>query len=186
MNNPASRLLVLLIATFIPAAHAEPLVNSMPLDRGFRQMYNLQFTDAHRTFGEYSKSRPEDPMGAVSDAAAWLFSEFDRLRILQSEFWVDDKPFLDLHKPPADPTIKKKFQSALDRTQSLVESALRKNPDDANAQLAGTLRLGLNANYIALIEKRQMAGLAEVKLGRQMAVKWRRSCSRSIQSSSTP
>jgi hypothetical protein len=150
---------------------AEPLVDSAPLDRGFRQMYNLQFADAHRTFGGYSTAHPDDPMGPVSNAAAYLFSEFDRLNILQSDFWVNDQPFLDLHKPPADPEIKKQFEAELARAQKLTDSALRKDRDDPNALLAGTLRLGLHADYLALIEKRQMAGLAEVKQGRQMAEK---------------
>lgn len=155
----------------LPALHAQPLVDSAPLDRGFRQMYNLQFAEAHRTFAEYSKSHPEDPMGSVSDAAAYLFSEFDRLHILQSEFWVEDQPFLDFHKPPADPAVKKQLEDALAKTQRLVDAALRRNPNDGNAQLAATLRLGLHADYLALIEKRQMAGLVEVKQSRQLAEK---------------
>jgi hypothetical protein len=155
----------------ISALQAEPLVDSKPLDRGFRQMYNLQFAEAHGTFADYSKIHPEDPMSFVGNAAAYLFSEFDRLKILQSEFWVEDQPFLDLHKPAADPAVKKQFEAELARAQKLTDAALRKNPDDANAQLAGTLRLGLHADYLALIEKRQMAGLSEVKQGRQMAEK---------------
>jgi hypothetical protein len=155
----------------ISSLRAEPLLDTAPLDRGYRQMYNLQFDSAHRTFGEYAKMHPEDPMAPLSNAAAWLFSEFDRLKILQSEFWVEDQPFLDFHKPPADPAVKKQFEQDLTRTQRLVDAALRKNPDDANAQLANTLRFGLHADYLALIEKRQMAGLAEVKQSRQVAEK---------------
>jgi hypothetical protein len=155
----------------ISLVHAEPLVDSAPLDRGFRQMYNLQFADAHQTFANYLRTHPADPMGSVSNAAAYLFSEFDRLNILESEFWVSDQPFLDLHKPAADPAIKKQFEAELARTQKLTDAALRKNPDDPNAQLAATLRLGLHADYLALIEKRQMAGLAEVKQSRQLAEK---------------
>src|SRR5947209_3334572 len=84
------------------ALQAVPLVDSEPLDHGFRQMYNLQFADAHQTFEGYSKAHPEDPLGHVANAAAYLFSEFDRLKILQSEFWVEDQPFLDMRKPAAD------------------------------------------------------------------------------------
>lgn len=162
---------VLLLASFfqLTVLSAEPLNNAAPLDRGFRQMYNLQFPEAHHTFAEYAKTRPDDPMAAVGDAAAYLFSEFDRLKILQSEFWVEDQPFLDFHKPPADPQVRKQFETALNRSQNLVNAALRKNPDDPNAQLAATLRLGLDADYLALIEKKQMVGLSVVKQSRQVA-----------------
>jgi hypothetical protein len=52
------------------------------LERGYREMYNLSFEDAHKNFTEWQQIHPDDPMGPVSDAAAYLFSEFDRLHIL--------------------------------------------------------------------------------------------------------
>ena len=55
---------------------------SSALDNGFRQMYNPEFADAHNTVREWKAAHPGDPMGPVSDAAAYLFSEFDRLHIL--------------------------------------------------------------------------------------------------------
>jgi hypothetical protein len=58
------------------------------LDEGYRQMYNLQFQAAHRWFQECEKSHPDEPLGPVSDAAAYLFSEFERLQVLESEFLV--------------------------------------------------------------------------------------------------
>ena len=49
-----------------------------PIEQGFRQMYNLEFNEAHRTFGDWKQKNPADPLGYVSDAAAYLFAEFDR------------------------------------------------------------------------------------------------------------
>ena len=141
------------------------------LDRGYREMYNLQFADAHQTFAGYSRQNPADPMGAVSDAAAYLFSEFDRLHILQSEFWVRDQSLFDFHKLAADPAIKKRFDEALSKTLALADTELKNAPDSANAQLASALRLGLHADYTALIEKRGIAALTEVKQSRQIAEK---------------
>src|ERR1035438_10711623 len=51
-----------------------------PLEVGYRQMYDLQFAAAHRTFADWQNTHPDDPMGPASDAAAYLFAEFDRLR----------------------------------------------------------------------------------------------------------
>jgi len=77
--------------------HLAPVGNapflSSPLDLGYRQMYNLQFAEAHRTFEAYERSRPDDPMAPTSRAAAYLFSEFERLGILQTELFVDDEMF---------------------------------------------------------------------------------------------
>jgi hypothetical protein len=71
------------------ATHAEATL----LDAGYRHMYNLRFSEAHDIFAEWERQHPEDPMGPASDAAAYLFTEFDRLHILQSEFFVNDEHF---------------------------------------------------------------------------------------------
>ena len=171
----APALLPWLLACWIPAGSAFALEPTLPestlLDKGYRQMYNLQFNEAHQTFAAYSRQNAADPMGAVSDAAAYLFSEFDRLHILKSEFWIEDQSLFDFHKLPADPAVKKRFDAALAKTQFLADSELKKSPDSANAQLANSLRLGLEADYTALIEKRAMAALAEVKQSRALAEK---------------
>jgi hypothetical protein len=134
-------------------------------------MYNLQFPEAHRTFAEFERQHPADPLGPVSDAAAYLFSEFARLHVLQSQFFTSDSGFLTFHRPPADPVVKQQFDKALERTDALAQAALQKTPGDANALFASTLRHGLKADYLALIEKSNFAALAEVKEGREEAAK---------------
>ncbi len=157
----------LLLWSVTPVFAAEPSL----LDRGFNEMYNLRFADAHVTFNNYAKLNPADPMGAVSDAAAFLFSEFERLNILQSEFWSQDQSLFDFHKLPGDPAIKRRFEAALAKADSLSDARLKMVPDDPGAQLAMALRLGLHADYTALIEKRAMPALTEVKQSRQVAEK---------------
>ena len=56
-------------------------------------MYNLDFTSAHSTFHVYQKLNPDDPLGHVADAAAYLFAEFNRLQILESDLFTDDHRF---------------------------------------------------------------------------------------------
>jgi len=51
-------------------------------------MYNLDFDGAHQTFAAWERSHPDDPLGPVSNAAAYLFAEFDRLHILESELFT--------------------------------------------------------------------------------------------------
>jgi hypothetical protein len=145
---------------------ADPL-----LDRGYREMYNLQFQNAHQTFTQFEKKNPADAMGPVSDAAAYLFGEFERLRILQSQFFTSNSNFFSFHRPKEDPKIKQKFEDALGRTKALVDATLKKSPTDQEALLAETLRFGLEANYLALIEKKNIAALNEIKEGREVAQK---------------
>ena len=139
------------------------------LDEGYRQMYNLRFDQAHRTFAEYQRTQPGDPLGPVSDAAAYLFSEFHRLRILESELFVNDDELLHSRPPTADAAVKQRFESDLAQAKHLADVKLQAVPQDADALFTNTLRYGLQADYLALIEKRNFAALAEVKEGRQQA-----------------
>jgi hypothetical protein len=143
--------------------------DSTQLDLGYRQMYNLQFDDAHRTFQEWDRQHPEDPMGPVSQAAAYLFAEFDRLKILQSEFFSNDRKFLDGRSATPDPALKAKFDSALEQARQRARAKLARNPQDADATFAEILRLGLHSDYLALIERRYVPSLQETKTSRAMA-----------------
>ena len=130
------------------------------LDKGYREMYNLEFIPAHTTFAEYERAHPTSAMGPVSDAAAYLFTELDRLNILRSDYLTKDESFFTANKPPpGDPTIKKKFEDALSRGQRLADAALKESPNDPDALLASTMGLGLHANYLAMIEKKLRGAL---------------------------
>src|SRR5579884_479189 len=142
-----------LLAAFLLAAGALAGAERTAIDEAYRQMYNLEFDAAHRTLAGWERAHPDDPMGPVSDAAAWLYSEFDRLRILQSEYFVENDSFFGMRKLSADPTVKRKFEDDLARTKELAASALQKSPDDENALLAEILRTGLKSDYLAMIEK---------------------------------
>ncbi|MGI8958502.1 MAG: hypothetical protein ACR2IV_01810 [Bryobacteraceae bacterium] len=139
------------------------------LDQGYNDMYNLAFDDAHRCFQNWERSHPRDPMGPVSDAAAYLYSEFDRLKILQSEFFVNDNAFFRKRIGNPDPIARRDFEAALERSEGLAEAILKQSPDDETALFATVLRLGLHADYTALIEKRYFASLNEVKQARGRA-----------------
>ena len=104
-------------------------------------------------------------MGPVSDAAAYLFSEFDRLHILQSEFFVTDGHFVTDRKLAPDPAVKREFEAALEASRRLSERA----PDSTNALFASILRIGLHSDYLGLIEKRYLPSLRELKAGRALA-----------------
>jgi hypothetical protein len=135
------------------------------LDQGYRQMYNMQFAEAHRTFEEYQRLNPTDAMGPVSDAAAYLFSEFDRLHILQAEFFTHDQHFVTDHKLQPDPEVRRKFEAALEASRALAQHA----PGDDSATFASILVNGLHSDYLALIDKRYSASFQEMKAGRAMA-----------------
>ncbi len=133
-------------------------------------MYNLEFPKAHGSFAEYERLRPGDPLGPVSDAAAYLFSELDRLHVLQSEFFTDDQRFLGRQRNLApDAAAKREFEAALERSRKMASAALAKSPKDENALLATVLVYGLHSDYLSLIAKRNLPALSEAKQARKAA-----------------
>lgn len=139
------------------------------LDAGYRAMYNLRFDEAHKVFSEYERAHPEDPIGPVSDAAAYLFAEFDRLHVLEVELFTDDSRFESREKLSPDEETREQFERQLERGQKLAEAELAKNSNDADALFAQVMVQGLRGDYAALVEKRDLAGLGYMKSGRLLA-----------------
>jgi hypothetical protein len=139
------------------------------VDDGYTDMYNLAFSDAHQCFERWEGTHPDDPIGPVSDAAAYLFAEFDRLRILQSEFFVDNDVFSKSNTLVPKAGVKRDFDRALARTEQLADDKLAHSPNDEAALFAKILRLGLRADYLALIQKRYVDALNNTEESRRLA-----------------
>jgi hypothetical protein len=79
----------LILALYTPASAAAPPDSSIgtTLDHGFLGLYNLDFTGAQKDFSAWEAEHPDDPVGPVSEAAGCLFSEFNRLGVLESQFY---------------------------------------------------------------------------------------------------
>ncbi len=142
---------------------AGPPAASPTLEAGYHLMYNLQFEDAHKTFHEWERLHPDDPLAPSSDAAAYLFAEFDRLGVLQSELFVNDEKFNKSSKLAPDPAAKQQFENALAKSEHLADANLARSAKDSNVLFAKTLNLGLRSDYVGLIEKRYLASLSYMK-----------------------
>ena len=154
----------LLLSSRLTAADAPPDLNS-----GFQQMYNLDFAGAHQTFSEWESSYPDDPLGSVSDAAAYLFSEFNRLKILESDLFIDDQKFEKRAKLSPDPAIRTAFQGELQKGREVANRILAAKPQDSRALLALVMANGLQGDYVALIDKKNLSALTYMKNSRSIA-----------------
>lgn len=151
------------------AAHA--CTASPEIELGYRQMYNLDFITAHKTFSAWQQAHPDDPMGFVSDAAAYLFSEFNRLHILEFDLFTEDNKFKSRVRLTPDSAAKLAFDHDLDRANQVAQIALAKSPHDHSAMLAQILASGLRGDYVALIENHNLASLSYMKNSRSIAEK---------------
>src|SRR5579864_1913721 len=155
---------VCLLATSAWAADpAGGLTAPSVLDQGFTGLYNLDFAGAQKDFSAWQTQHPDDPMGPVSEAAGLLFSEFNRLGVLESQFYANDDAFASRAKLTPDPAVKDRFQAAIQRAERLAATRVAKDPGDHDALFAQTLSSGLQADYAALVEKRNMSSLHYTK-----------------------
>jgi hypothetical protein len=149
-----------------PVARAEDIPGPAAvsaLDRGFFGLYNLDFAGAQKDFASWKQLHPDDPVGPVSEAAGFLFSEFNRLGVLEAQFFENDAAFDKRPKVTPDPVVRQHFMTAIGQAQNLSRQRLAKDPKDQDALFALTLSSGLQADYAALIEKRNLASLHYAK-----------------------
>ena len=133
------------------------------LDRGFNHLYNLDFTGAQKEFQSWEQQNPDNPMGPIGEAAGILFSEFNRLGVLEAQFYENDSAFAGRKKYQADAKQHELFEQQLTRAETLGKARLARDPKDHDALLGMTLASGLRADYAALIEKRSLSSLHYTK-----------------------
>jgi hypothetical protein len=167
LKNIALVVCVAAVGVLTQAARAA----SPELDRGYRNMYNLDFAAAHGDFQAWMTSHPEDPLGPVSDAAAFLFTEFDRLGILDIELFADDDRLDSRARPAVNPQLRATFDDRTQRADRLADAILKSTPNDAQALFAKTMVAGLRSDYAAFIDKSDFTALKFSKIGTALAAR---------------
>jgi hypothetical protein len=133
---------------------AAPLTGT-PLNDGYYALYNLDFASAHAHFQQWMTAHPEDCLGPASDAAAYIFTEFDRLGVLDIELFSDDNRFESRQRPAIDPVLKKGFNDRITQAERLADAALQRNPKDANAFYCKAVTSGMQADWASLIDRHE-------------------------------
>ncbi len=158
-----------ILASNLPSSTHAATIGPTILDHGYSDMYNLNFAQAHQEFATWMQTYPTDPMGPVSDAAAYLFTEFTRLGVLDIDLFDDDDNFEGRNKKTPDPVLKVAFNQDLGRANQLADAALAMDPHDTRALFVKTLTSGLHADYAQMIENRDFAGLKYTEVASKYA-----------------
>ncbi len=164
---PKAFLLLYLVAS--PLFAVTPLLSGTPLNDAYYAMYNLNFTEAHVLIQQWITAHPEDPLGPASDAAAYIFDEFDRLGVLDIQLFADDDRFTTRKPPGIDPELKKGFYDRADQADRLADAALLRNPKDANAYYVKALTSGMRADWSSLIDRREFGAYRYSELASKYA-----------------
>ena len=160
-------LLLLFLAAPVLAFSA-PLIGT-PLNDGYYALYNLDFTAAHDHFGQWINAHPDDCLGSASDAAGYIFDEFNRLGVLDIELFADDNRFESRSRPAIDPTIKQGFNNRVDQSNRLADTALQHNPADSNALYCKAVTSGMQADWASLIDRHEYGAFKYSELASKYA-----------------
>jgi len=145
-----------------------PLIGT-PIGDGYHALYNLDFGAAHAHFQQWIAAHPEDPLGPTSDAAAFIFTEFDQLGVLDIELFADDDRFTSRKRPAIDPALKQGFENRSAEAERLADAALQRNPNDANAWYCKALTSGMRADWASLIDRHEYGAFKYSELASKYA-----------------
>lgn len=145
------------------------LLTGTPLNDGYHDLYNLNFAGAHAHFQQWMSAHPEDPMGPASDAAAYIFTEFDRLGVLDIELFADDNRFESRKRPAVDPVLERGFNDRANEADRLADAALARNPKDANAYYVKAVTSGMRADWSSLIDRHEYGAFKYSELASKYA-----------------
>jgi len=138
-------------------------VESPEIAEAFDHLYNFNFPAAHADVDRYIGAHPREPLGYAVRAVAYLFYELDRLGVLESQFLTSDKHIADKRYVRPDPDVRAKFLRAVDDATSRAQAALAADPRDRQALFAMSIVEGVTTDYMAFVEKHQIASLSPAK-----------------------
>jgi hypothetical protein len=146
-----------------PAKSAPPVMeadaSAKLLESGYRHLYELNFAEGRKDFQAYQKMRPDDPLGKASEAASYLFEQFNQKGVLTSEFFLNDEKFLGGVEGSGAANKNEAFLTANNQAREQAKARIKANPKDLQGLLVLTITDGMESDYDALIIKKQIDGL---------------------------
>jgi hypothetical protein len=137
-----------------PPAGAGQAPSQPALDRAVNRMYNADFAGAAAILDEEVRQHPDEALVYSIRAAAILFSEFNRLQILEFEFAADDDRVTDRKRLKPDPSARARLFEAVAEARRRGTARLAAQPQDRDAMFALCMSAGVEADYSSLVEKK--------------------------------
>ena len=151
----AAAILLAVVGSPLPALAFQPADGLGPLDHAFARLYNFDFAGGLAILDEMEKAEPQHPLISSTRAAAFLFMELNRMRILETRFFMSDDNMVDgSSRSVPDPAVRVKLFAALDRARNLAKARLAARPDDVDGLFALCMSASVETDYTALVERR--------------------------------
>jgi hypothetical protein len=133
------------------------------LSSGFHSLYTQNFSEAREKFDGWESRHPEEPFGQVAVAASYLFEEMYRQGVLSSDFFLNEKRFLNGIEGKPDPARMKSFQKAILLARKLARKRLEKDARDPEGLFALALSAGMESDADMILKKEHLEALKRLK-----------------------
>ncbi|HTT33370.1 MAG TPA: hypothetical protein VMH48_07205 [Methylomirabilota bacterium] len=167
------RILALLCLLLSPAVSAQTLPASQPetpafttvpeIASGFQLLYIQKFPEAREQFAVWATQHPDEPLGQVAIAASYLFEEFYRQGVLTSDFFLNEKRFLNGIDGRPDAGRMKGFDDAIQNARAIAAKRLEKTLADPEALYSLTLCAGMESDADMILKKKNLDALKRLK-----------------------
>ncbi len=164
-------LLLLVALAGCSAAQPASVDTSTPIGQAFVRLYNFDFPGAHSILDRQISQDPEFALPYSVKAAAYLFGEMHRLKILQMDFFEDDDKVVDRRNLTPDPAVRIEFSRMIHAARARANARLVTHPEDRDALFALCMSAGLVTDYAALVERRRFASFSLARHTQVYAVK---------------
>jgi hypothetical protein len=141
------------------------------IDLAFNRLYNFDFTGAHALLSAYIQAHPEEPLPYSIRGATYLFTEFNRLHILETEFFTSDDKITDKKRMKPDPEIRSLIFAATAEARKKAAVCLSQQPNDRTALFALSMAAGLETEYTIMVEKKYLRSYSLSKENQRYARK---------------
>jgi hypothetical protein len=147
-----------------------PAFTSVPeLSAGFQSLYAQKFSEARDEFDEWESRHPEEPFGEIAVAASYLFEELFRQGVLSSDFFLNEKRFLNGIEGKPDAVRMKSFEGAIALARKLAKKRLANDTREPEALFALTLAAGMESNADMMLKKQHIESLKRLKEANEYA-----------------
>src|SRR6202008_3919991 len=134
-----------------------PAFTTVPeLSAGFDLLYRQRFAEAREAFANWESRNPEQPFGQVAIAAGYLFEELSRQGVLSSDFFLNEKRFLNGIEGKPDAERMRSFEEAIALARKLAKKRLTKDVREPEALFALTLAAGMESNADMMLRKQHI------------------------------
>jgi hypothetical protein len=151
---------VLLLTVFWSAIAAWGQTDIYPVsdsvDRAFNRLYSFDFAGSQAIIDAHIQAHPEDALAQALRGAVHLFSEFQRLNLLETDFFLNDDKITDKKRLKPDPAARSQIFSATEAARKTATARLAQHPEDPIALFALCMAAGLETEYTVLVEKKYL------------------------------